>query len=244
MATYTEMMEYIDNVVLHEREYDAIRLLLDNSDPRFFTKILEEIVDGNLFWTDFYPLLDIPEYRDRLKVTFESQRKLAYNIKNFTEFRKTINMSEEPTHNNIGISVGETGYDTLAENDHENRLYDLLQYSANDNIFSISCKKAIYNAVENYRYLISDENTQINNDANINSFGELKYGENYYDYLDPMDILFSQDDIIIPIEYEHQVITAHDRDFMMEHNMSEDEMKKIKALSMFLKKNSNRGGDA
>ena len=76
MASYNKIIDYIDNMVLYDREYDVVKTLIEYADPRFFTKVLEEVVDGNMYWIDFYPILDTPRFREMLSDTMETQARL------------------------------------------------------------------------------------------------------------------------------------------------------------------------
>ena len=239
MASYSKIMDYLNNLKLQEKEYEVIMDLLDNADPRFFTKILEEVVDGEMFWTDLYPIFDIPDYKNLLKDTFESQNKLTYEMAKLSEFRKNIINTS-----NLGITQSSENYDILARDEKRQRLYEMLQIKPTDNTFTIACKSSILNAIINYKAI----NSKSNKNVCINEFNELtlvktkidpdtneEYDEyEYYNYLNPDDILISADDLIIPIDSRYQVLNDSDRSFMIENNMSEEQMKHFKALAMFL----------
>ena len=49
-------------------------------------------------------------------------------------------------------------------------------------------------------------------------------------------LLFSINEFILPISYEDQPITEADKYFMRENNVDEHTMKKMKALAMFLRR--------
>ena len=50
------------------------------------------------------------------------------------------------------------------------------------------------------------------------------------------DLLFSINEFILPISFEDQTITEADKYFMHENNLDEHTMKKMKALAMFLRR--------
>ena len=40
---------------------------------------------------------------------------------------------------------------------------------------------------------------------------------------------------VIPVDYRYQILNLSDKNFMLEHNLTEDQMKKMKALSFFMR---------
>jgi hypothetical protein len=51
--TRNDILEKIDNLKLYEKDYDTLLNLLNNADDKFFVKVLEEILNGNLYIQDF-----------------------------------------------------------------------------------------------------------------------------------------------------------------------------------------------
>ena len=240
MASYSKIENYLKNLKIRDKEYDIIMNALDNSDPRFFIKILEEIVDNEMFWIDLYPLFDTEEYRNFLHNSFETQEQLAYEISNISKF--TENIITSSNINKLGITKTHLNYENIERDERRQRLYELLQVKPSDNTFTIGCKAAILNSIINFDIVsrsISDDNTS--NNISINSSNELirltsdsdnKY--EYFNYLNPDDILITADDMIIPIDSRYQVLNDSDVSFMIEYDMTEDQMKHFKALAMFL----------
>ena len=52
------------------------------------------------------------------------------------------------------------------------------------------------------------------------------------------DLLLFSESYILPIDFRFQILNKNDRNFMLENNLTDDEMKKIKTLSIFLKQKS------
>ena len=247
MASFNNIQAYLQSMTLHDKEYDIIMNLIENADPRFFTKILEEVVDEELFWIDFYPIFDSSDYKALLENTFESQEKLAYEISNLATFRNNVIASD--TFNKLGITMSHANYKLLEKDERRQRLFDILQVKQTDNTLNIACKAAILNAILNFEIVKkSQTDSDIDNDIYFNSNNELtrqkmkidsetgeEYNETeYFNYLNPDDILISADDLIIPIDSRYQVLNESDRSFMIENNLTEDQMKQFKALSMFI----------
>jgi hypothetical protein len=68
-------------------------------------------------------------------------------------------------------------------------------------------------------------------DAKIKFLSEYENGNITND-----DILLFADSHIIPIDYRYQTLNDADNEFMYENKLTEDEMKKIKALSLFFRR--------
>ena len=165
MASYNKIIDYIDNMVLYDREYDVVKTLIEYADPRFFTKVLEEVVDGNMYWIDFYPILDTPRFREMLSNTMETQARLYDEIRKMSEFRE--NITTLSYKNNLGISRSDRSYEELSKAYHDERLYNLLQYTQTDNVMTIACKSALFNAIENFKTVENSDTIR------PNAFGEL-----------------------------------------------------------------------
>ena len=244
MAKYSQIQNYIDNLKIRDKEYDIIMNTLENADPRFFVKILEEVVDREMFWIDLYPLFDTNDYRKSLASTLQTQEEIAYEISNLTKF--TENIINSSSINKLGITKSHDNYENIENDERRQKLYDLLQIKTEDDTFTIACKSAILNSILNFEIVsksMSDNN--MDNDIHINTANELirpreveegkeylKY--DYFNYLNPDDILITADDMIIPIDSRYQVLNDSDIVFMNENNMSENQMKHFKALAMFL----------
>ena len=254
MATYEKIKEYINNAIFYDREYDVINELIKYGDPKFFAKILEEVVDGNMYWIDFYPILDTPRYKEMLRDELKNQDEMYKELSRMSEFRKNV-------VNNVGIVQSHKDYEKLAKEYGDEKIYNIMQYDAKDSVMTIACKSAIFNAVENYKLLDKNNgelslNTDYEDDNGItiqyrlNNFGELqKYDTStdtveFFDYLNPDDIIYSADDIILPIDSRYQTLDDADIAFMMNNNISESKMKQFKALRAFLSVNLNHGGDS
>ena len=240
MASYEKIRNYIEHAMFYDKEYDVIDSLIRYSDPRFFTKILEEVVDGNMYWVDFYPILDTPSYKKMLQEGLSTQEELYNELVKMSDFRKNVEALYEK--NNLGIHYSHEKYDELSKEYDDEKIFNILQYNSNDNAMTIACKAAMYNAIENYKLLKDPKNTEYK----VNAFGELQIWDStnntveFFDYINPDDIIYSADDIIIPIDSRYQTLDDSDISFMMENNLNEAQMKQFKALRTFI--SINGGG--
>ena len=82
-----------------------------------------------------------------------------------SEFRE--NITTLSYKNNLGISRSDRSYEELSKAYHDERLYNLLQYTQTDNVMTIACKSALFNAIENFKTVENSDTIR------PNAFGEL-----------------------------------------------------------------------
>lgn len=215
-----QILDKIDDLIIHEKDYDTLSILLNIADERFFVKVMEEILDGNLFIQDFERWFSRDEsYENILEQNLRTQLKLKTEIQRLIDYRKNI-LGEIYSAEDISKSMAlikplddENYKDLYYEQDKyikEDTIYQLLTIKSEDNELIKTAKTKIMKAYKN---------NEITRD----------------------DILLFADNHIIPISYEHQVINSVDNEFMYENNLTEDEMKKIKALAIFFRRDKVGG---
>ena len=237
----------IDALDISPLDCDTLLKMLNNMSPEMFAKAMEEIVDGDLKISDFADILADTQYSEFLKTNIPAQ----YNLKRqITAYNKLLN-------NVYGVDLNNLFFDTMLgiDGDYISRyieshlndpdpdkvnkvrefyddelselkkdiIYSLSLDNKNDSILQIACKNSILND------LLATEDKQPN-------------------ALQAADLLFSIEDYILPVSPQFQVITDADKYFMNKNNVSEDMMKKIKAIAMFLRREyikvENESGDA
>jgi hypothetical protein len=212
--TKQEMLTKIDRLVIYQKDYDVIRVLLNNTNDEFFVKVIEEILLGNLYFSDFERIFPSGTYETIIKQNLESQDKLRREIERTIAFRREVenaNYNIDLKNTKLGVFLPDEGselYDFYEEervNVIDNQIYELLETIPTDNDLVRTAKFKIYEALENGD--ISKE-----------------------------DFLLFAKDYIVPISFEHQVLDKSDINFMIENNLTEEQVKKIKALSLFIKK--------
>jgi hypothetical protein len=212
--TKQEMLTKIDGLVIYQKDYDVIRVLLNNTSDEFFVKVIEEILLGNLYFSDFERIFPSGTYETIIKQNLESQDKLRKEIERTIAFRREVenaNYNIDLKNTKLGVFLPDEGselYDFYEEervNVINNQIYELLETIPTDNDLVRTAKFKIYEALENGD--ISKE-----------------------------DFLLFAKDYIVPISFEHQVLDKSDINFMIENNLTEEQVKKIKALSLFIKK--------
>jgi hypothetical protein len=212
--TKQEMLTKIDGLVIYQKDYDVIRVLLNNTSDEFFVKVIEEILLGNLYFSDFERIFPSGTYETIIKQNLESQDNLRREIERTIAFRREVensNYNIDLKNTKLGVFLPDEGselYDFYEEervNVIDNQIYELLETIPTDNDLVRTAKFKIYEALKNGD--ISKE-----------------------------DFLLFAKDYIVPISFEHQVLDKSDINFMIENNLTEEQVKKIKALSLFIKK--------
>ena len=120
----------IDNMKnLREKDYATIDFLLKNTSPRLFTKIIEEVLLGNLYISDFESLLSDSQ-REKYNAIIQQEHELVDYITKLTAFRHKIHQETIEYEN--------------TKNDGNN--YEIPVYISNET----------YNANEEYKSFIKE----------------------------------------------------------------------------------------
>jgi len=254
--TKEEMLKKVDDMTIYEKDFLVIKNLLANADSNFFVRVLEEVIEGNLYWSDFDRLLSETKYTETLEENIKIQSEMYNEIIKLSEFRKSLNnknvkkstnlYSEDASLTNIGLipsSDNEEMRNFYIEeriNARDNLIYSMLNYSPNDTEVTRACKDRLLNAIENGKIL---ENKKFTEQAlaskNIivkSESSTITVGTDVYEFIDPNDILFSVDDFVIPLDYKYQTLSDSDKNFMAINNINEIDMKKMKSISEFLRR--------
>lgn len=212
--TKNEMLRAVDALDIYERDYETLVQLMDNLSDDLFVKIIEEILEGNLFFSDFERLFADESYASTLKNNFEAQDKLKKELDRTLAFRRLTqgqSFSIDPTTTRIGITVPAEGtdmrtfYDQVKTEVTQDQIYSLFETIENDDPVVRASKLRVYNAFQSGE--ISEE-----------------------------DFLLFARDFILPIAIEHQILDKSDLRFMADNNLSEEKVKKLKALSYFFRR--------
>lgn len=227
--TKKELLDRVDSMQIHEKDLRVIRLLLANADDRFFVKVMEEIFNGNLFFSDFERIFPDSAYEDTLRQNIVSQEQLRTDIERLLEFRRDIlgeAFSIDPATTAMGLQTGYTGsqagYQTLYNNEREaeldNLIYQMLSTMESDSELVKAAKIRILRAIDNF-----NPSTQGPINASL-------------PWLNKRDLLLFKEEYVLPLDERYQMLSKTDMDFMVRNNLSEGEVKKLKALAAFLKR--------
>lgn len=210
-----EFLRAIDEMKIYEEDYKVISSLMGSSEDTFFVKVLEEVVKGNLQWSDFSRVFADGKYGATLSRNLESQQRLYEQLSRLARFRReTLNDPSyqiDPSTTMVGVTKrgqGESEYQFYTESELAERsalVRGLLSTDPSDSDIVKASKLRIYSAVQSGT--ISES-----------------------------DLLLFARDYIVPISFEGQTLSESDISFMQSRGLTEDQVRKIKALSAFLRR--------
>ena len=220
--TRNEMMNAIDRMIIYEKDYITLKKMIDVLEDKLFVKILEEILEGRIFLSDFERIFLDESYISTLSRNLETQDKLRKELDRMLAFKREVDADPayaiDPTTTKIGITIPSEGTDIRA-------FYDEVALEVRkDQLYSL------FETVSSDSLLIREAKLRV---ANLIQDGEI----------DEEDILLFSRDYILPIDIEHQVLDKNDMQFMTQNNLSEQQVKKLKALSYFLRREKVVGGE-
>lgn len=239
--TKDEIMTAIDNMPIYREDFDIIENLLDTASDSLISTITEEVLNGELYWSDFERFLD-NSYGDTIKKVLANQQDIKGHYNLYRSLYRLEHNGVEPDENSITVrtNTGKENQDKAADAEvnrvRDNILYLLSLPSQNDTVLSRAMKRSLYNNIRNGKILIrKKDNTGISYDEG--KITVTKADENNvkttesYQYIDPKDIFLFLNNYYIPIDYEHQVLDEIDLQYMKTHNIDVGTMKKMKALA-------------
>jgi hypothetical protein len=222
--TKQEIIKAVQDLPIYEKDYNTILFLMNNLEPKLFVKIIEEIVEGNLFISDFERIFSDEAYSDMLKNNLEKQAELDAKMKKLINFRKTILNDEtftlDPKTNFIGIrrvnketDPGYEFYEEERQRVRDNLISELFYTMSNDSDIVRAVKLRLY------RLILMNQSAY-----------------------SPDDLLIFAKSYIIPLSIEEETLDKFDYEFMFSNGITELEMKKVKVLSKLLKR-KDLGGE-
>ena len=204
-----ELIDFIDMLNITNSNYDDILELVLNSDDAFFVKVIEEIKDGNLTFNDFKRTFSFDGVLDS---SIEKQAKLYREHKLLSE--RLLEAEQLQLFDKLKYLVtiyqnkeGNNVIYSAEEIEKENKLISMLTTDSGDLLESLYKNKLL-------------------NDLLSASDAERSK------LVDSM--LFSLDDYLVPVDFNHIELTDMDLKFARENNMTDDEMKKMKSFSAYL----------
>jgi hypothetical protein len=211
--TRDAMITAIDNMVLYSEDYKTISFLMANLEDSLFVKILEEILIGNLFFSDFERILSDSSYASVLENNLKAQNDLKTELDRLIAFRGSTNQSTTL----LGMyPPGDANlrqfYELIKEEEVSAQIYNLFEINPSDNDVIRTLKVRMFEALQ----------------ANE---------------IDKNDFLLFAREYILPISIEHQILNNSDRQFAQKNNLSDDQVKKMKALSYFIRRLPYKGGE-
>ncbi len=213
-----DLIRAVDKMAIYEKDYEVLRALLSMNDDKFLVKAIEEIALGTIRFVDFYRVFSDARYGEALERNLEAQQRLKEEIERTIAFRRKVSGDQsytiDPSTTMIGVTVQDDDSPVKA-------FYDSSE--------SLERRQLIYD-------LLSPDPSDdiVTSQSKLSVYEAFSRGEISRD-----DLLLFARDYIVPISYQNQVLNGSDRSFMVENNLTEDQMKKIKSLSSFLRRRNS-----
>lgn len=234
------LLERIDSMELYTKDYDTINFLLNNVDKKLFTKILEEVLLGNLYWSDFESILS-DEYKDIIGKSLEQQHNLSNYIKRYVEFRKSLESEYEYNNTTGKIVIYDSGADDSAFFTQEyKRIRDdvldrLTIEKSSDTALSLAIKRRLYNAIKNGEILLNTGEDNLGSNCVVKE-DKIVIGSREYEYINPEDIFLFINSYLIPLDSDNQILTEFDKAYMIKNGLDEKTVKHLKSLGILLRR--------
>ena len=237
--TKSQILDEIDNMAIYSRDREIIEKLLE-IEPTTFSVIIENVILGNLYWSDFESILTHTNYQNMVTDILEKQHIMRLDIasskmlstvdessrKNPIDYKTTeIGIPENPisanSDENTALEPIRKFYNDERQKLKDELIYELTRITPSDNNLTLLVKIKLY---------------ELLNNSDLNKIGiagvsdELSEEET----LTIDDIFYFIDTYTLPISISYQNLTASDYTFMKNTGISEDTMKKIKSLNMIL----------
>ena len=232
-----QLINLINQMNIREKDFPIIKALLSTKDPSLISAITEEVLKRNLYWSDLDECLPREKYDEVLNNVLPTQNALLKRISAIAKFNKFATLNEEEL-NEIISKTGIVKRDDNLEKyntDVDNLRYDLLTsiytINKNDNAIERTAKIALMNLLMNGENLKKLSDKDLSKYKIQNSTITNKATNEAYKYIDPNDILLWASEFIIPIDENMIILTDWDVMYMKTHNISEEKMKKIIAVS-------------
>lgn len=203
----TDILKCIDNMKLREKDYKTMLYMVNRCSPKLFTKIIEEILNGHMFISDFEQIFD-EEVSQTISKNISIQSKIERQYKNLLELRQLT--AEEI---NINQSLSTTDFANSQ------------RIMSNPIINSDNKKQEILDIKLNYA---------LNFIRKMKGPKELAFQLYELLKINPDFLLLEPYEYNIPFEEENIILDDFDREFMLLNSLTDDEMKKYKALSNFI----------
>lgn len=218
----SSLMETIDNMEIYKKDYDIIKKILDYGDDALFVKILDEVVSGELEWSDFNEYLTNTEYPNDLKQQLKIQKELSDYADKMIRFKNITNSELVKTDKTALFSDSDGNGKTYTDsyNRIRNELIEKLKY------------------VDERDTLI----TRIFKEKLIEKLSETvdgKFINNVFFFLKTYNI---------PLSMEYQIIGVNnnlseaDREFQKKNNLTDAQIKHLKMVQLLIEQEQNEEG--
>lgn len=127
--TRKDIINGIDSMPLYEGDYEAIVSLLNDCDDTLFVKIIEEIENGNLDFSDFKPIFASKEYSDMVSESI-SRQSAFHDI----YVRYAAYLSSKGLMDSIGVDTLMTINSSIVSTERKNAIYSYFLKRSSDSL--------------------------------------------------------------------------------------------------------------
>lgn len=166
--TREDLLSKIETLNIHEKDYTTILSLLNEGNDELFAKILEEVLNGNLYWSDFEKNISNTGYGELVKTNIKNQSELEGEFSKLISLRRSVNENynyESDNTNQSRLTIRKSNsdfYNEEEENIKKSLLFELTKINSDDNPIVTAYKIKLYNSIKNYtsKYDIVDYNAE------------------------------------------------------------------------------------
>lgn len=243
MNYYTKdhIISMINEMTIREKDYPIMMSLLNTKDPNLISAILEEILKGNLYWSDLQACLPENKYDNILSQTLPTQKALMKRVSAMITLNKFRKLNEHELNNLIrntaiiNVPQNDKIYNEEKTKARDDLITSLYNINSDDTSIERSSKIALMNMVMNAEFLKSLSKEELSEKYYIyNNTVRDKTTNAEYKFIDPDDILLWASEYIVPVDETMIVLTDWDVAYMKLHNLTEEMIKKIISVSRII----------
>lgn len=209
LAARDELFEYIDRMTITNSQYDVLEKLIENTEDQLFVKIIEELKNENLNFSDFLNLLEGTYFYNHLEKSIDNQGKIYSELSNLILTAKDLKVANIVNYTANLVSLYE-------KRDDDGNIIEKISDIEKETILST---------------FFTDEQK----DPSIQFYMDLLLKDLLLDptkkHID--DILLSLNEFVVPVDLRYVQLNEADLLYAQENNLTEDEMKKIKSLAAY-----------
>jgi hypothetical protein len=198
-----EILDGIKAMSMTEKDYDVLLGLCDSLSDEIFSKVIELILEGDLLISDFEPLLEDGESRKVVSESIAAQRSLYESASKLAAFREESGTGDDAIYQEYAIAKGDASYSDEKEKELSDILSSLAYGSGSSDPVTQACRARLYKDLM---------------DGGV-SEDEARHW------------MMSLDDFMVPVDWSNVRLNGYDLDFMRSKGLTEDMMKKIKAVA-------------
>jgi len=197
------IVKWVRNIPMYEKNYDVLNMLLNNTNDRFFVRIMTELAKGNLELSDFETILGGPGYDDVLLEQFKRRDAIRADLELLLNANDAFNVYDEDLitsiNENLFVNSNETN---IVEEVKDEEIYNFFK---NNPASSLLYRKHM-------NILLKQFNTRIIDRNFLNRYIGVP---------------------VIPINYNNIILTKEDKQSALRKGITIDEVKKLKSLSYY-----------